>query len=164
MAPPRDQENTGGGTHTGLAATTSTAPTSQTEGLQVLLSLAISPQRHYPAETGVRDGRALALSGLLHSEQDAAGVSPAPGAPRERRASRARPGGRHAAPPPPYLERRAARFAVFSAIGGFVFLMGFGLQAVLTGSWHVLPVASYADPGCRLGGDELPAEPLAHLA
>ncbi len=33
---------------------------------------------------------------------------------------------------------------VFSAIGGFVFLLGLGLQAVLTGRWHLLPVVSYA--------------------
>ena len=32
---------------------------------------------------------------------------------------------------------------VFSAIGGTVFLMGLGLQALLTGRWHVPPVASY---------------------
>jgi 4-amino-4-deoxy-L-arabinose transferase-like glycosyltransferase/putative flippase GtrA/GT2 family glycosyltransferase len=38
---------------------------------------------------------------------------------------------------------RGSRFLVFSAIGGFVFLVGLGLQAVLTGSWHVLPVVSY---------------------
>jgi GT2 family glycosyltransferase/putative flippase GtrA len=31
----------------------------------------------------------------------------------------------------------------FSGIGGFVFLMGLGLQAVLTGLWHVEPVVSY---------------------
>ena len=38
-----------------------------------------------------------------------------------------------------YLDRRGARFVLFSAIGGFVFLMGLGLQAVLTGRWHVSP-------------------------
>ena len=32
---------------------------------------------------------------------------------------------------------------VFSGIGGAVFFMGLGLQAVLTGRWHVLPVVSY---------------------
>ena len=52
--------------------------------------------------------------------------------------------GRHAAAPPPYLERRGARFVVFSAIGGAIFLMGLGLQAVLTGAWHMQPIASYA--------------------
>ena len=52
--------------------------------------------------------------------------------------------GRHAAAPPPYLERRGARFVVFSAIGGAIFLMGLGLQAVLTGAWHMQPFVSYA--------------------
>jgi glycosyltransferase involved in cell wall biosynthesis/putative flippase GtrA len=33
---------------------------------------------------------------------------------------------------------------LFSAIGGFIFLMGLGLQAALTGTWHVQPLVSYA--------------------
>lgn len=44
---------------------------------------------------------------------------------------------------PRYLARRGSRFILFSAIGGGVFLAGFGLQAVLTSSWHVRPVVSY---------------------
>ena len=77
-------------------------------------------------------------------DPEAAGFPPpGPGAPPERRAGRARPGGRHAAAPPPYLERRGARFVVFSAIGGSVFLLGLGLQALLTGRLHMEPVASY---------------------
>jgi putative flippase GtrA/glycosyltransferase involved in cell wall biosynthesis/4-amino-4-deoxy-L-arabinose transferase-like glycosyltransferase len=39
--------------------------------------------------------------------------------------------------------RRGSRFFVFSAIGGSIFLMGFGLQAALTGIWHIPPWASY---------------------
>src|ERR1035438_3776579 len=44
---------------------------------------------------------------------------------------------------PSYLPRRGSRFILFSAIGGGVFLAGLGLQAVLTGGWHVRPVVSY---------------------
>jgi glycosyltransferase involved in cell wall biosynthesis/putative flippase GtrA len=39
--------------------------------------------------------------------------------------------------------RRGVRLVAFSVIGGAVFLAGLGLQALLTGGWHVLPVASY---------------------
>jgi putative flippase GtrA/glycosyltransferase involved in cell wall biosynthesis len=53
---------------------------------------------------------------------------PDPWAPRRRRA----PGARH-----------GARFAVFSAIGGAVFLAGLGLQALLTGRWQLPAVVSY---------------------
>ncbi len=41
------------------------------------------------------------------------------------------------------LDRRGSRFMVFSAIGASIFLMGLGVQAVLTGGWHVPPVASF---------------------
>ena len=58
--------------------------------------------------------------------------------------NRAASRGRHAAVPPPYLERRGARFVVFSAIGGVVFVMGLGLQAVLTGAGNMQPIVSYA--------------------
>jgi glycosyltransferase involved in cell wall biosynthesis/putative flippase GtrA len=50
--------------------------------------------------------------------------------------------GRHAAP----LSASAAhgvRFTIFSAIGGVIFLLGLGLQAALTGHWHVPAFASY---------------------
>jgi putative flippase GtrA/GT2 family glycosyltransferase len=41
------------------------------------------------------------------------------------------------------LVRRGARFVIFGAVGGTVFLMGLGLQAGLTGDEHLPPVASY---------------------
>ena len=147
MTPSRDQENTGGGIHTGQKPIEHT--TSQAEALEVLLSLAVGPQRHYPdgpqrhypEGTGMRDGRARAVLETPAPEQDAAGSLPE--ARWEPRAGRARPGGRHAATRPPYLDRRGARFVVFSAIGGSVFLMGLGVQAVLTGMWHLSPLVSY---------------------
>lgn len=56
-----------------------------------------------------------------------------------------RPAGRHAAPKQSVLPRvfDGSRFLLFSAIGGFVFLLGFGLQAWLTSGLHVAPVVSY---------------------
>lgn len=36
-----------------------------------------------------------------------------------------------------------SRFLLFSAIGGFVFLLGFGMQAWLTSGLHVIPIGSY---------------------
>ena len=93
---------------------------------------------------GPPEGNALALLETPAADQGPDRRPPsAPGLPRQRGAARARPGGRHAATPPPYLERRGARFLLFSAIGGFVFLLGLGLQAVLTGGWHIPPVVSY---------------------
>jgi glycosyltransferase involved in cell wall biosynthesis/putative flippase GtrA len=50
--------------------------------------------------------------------------------------------GRHAATARS-LRPHALRFGLFSAIGGAVFLMGFGLQAELTGGLHMLAVISY---------------------
>ena len=142
MAPPQSQENTGDGARTGLM--TSDYAASQNEGLQVLLSLSITPLPITSAETGAHNGRALGPLEAPEPEHEAADVPPpAPRVPRERRASQSRPGGRHAAARPPYLDRRGARFVVFSAIGGSVFLMGLGLQVVLTGWWHVAPVVSY---------------------
>jgi putative flippase GtrA/GT2 family glycosyltransferase len=122
---------------------------SQFEGLQTLSLVAVSqekaPWEKAPSEgVGVRSGPAQAFLDAPEPAADATEPAPAAHATRKEETSRAARRGRHAAPPPPYLERRAARFVVFSAIGGFVFLMGFGLQAVLTGRWHVLPVASYA--------------------
>src|SRR6185437_13825208 len=56
-----------------------------------------------------------------------------------------RSGGRHAAPKHSMLPRvfDGSRFLLFSAIGGFVFLLGFGLQAWLTSGLRVAPVVSY---------------------
>jgi putative flippase GtrA/glycosyltransferase involved in cell wall biosynthesis len=53
--------------------------------------------------------------------------------------------GRHAAPKQSMLPRvfDGSRFLLFSAIGGFVFLLGFGLQAWLTSGLHVNAVVSY---------------------
>jgi putative flippase GtrA/glycosyltransferase involved in cell wall biosynthesis len=53
--------------------------------------------------------------------------------------------GRHAAPKQPVLPKvfDGSRFVLFSAIGGVVFLLGFGLQAWLTSGLHVLPAVSY---------------------
>jgi GT2 family glycosyltransferase/putative flippase GtrA len=121
----------------------------QFEGLQTLSLVAVSqekaPWEKVPSEgVGVRSGRAQAFLDAPEPAADATEPTPTAHATRKEETSRAARRGRHAAPPPPYLERRAARFVVFSAIGGFVFLMGFGLQAVLTGRWYVLPVASYA--------------------
>ena len=36
-----------------------------------------------------------------------------------------------------------SRFLLFSAIGGFVFLIGFGLQAWMTSGLHISAIASY---------------------
>jgi putative flippase GtrA/GT2 family glycosyltransferase len=44
-------------------------------------------------------------------------------------------------------DRRGLRFALFSVIGGVVFLMGLGIQLVLTGWMHVPAVASYLVQG-----------------
>ena len=51
-------------------------------------------------------------------------------------------GGRHAAAVR-YPGRPGGRVVVFCAIGGGIFLAGLGLQALLTGAGHVLPVVSY---------------------
>jgi putative flippase GtrA/GT2 family glycosyltransferase len=122
---------------------------SQTQGLRMLLSIAVSQAGERLEEVAAHSGRADALLDTLAPDKDVAASSPTePGSGAYgsggRGAGRAARRGRHAAPPPPYLDRRGARFVVFSAIGGFVFLMGLGLQAVLTGSWHVTPVVSYA--------------------
>jgi GT2 family glycosyltransferase/putative flippase GtrA len=44
---------------------------------------------------------------------------------------------------PNRLAPHASRFAIFSAIGAAVFLVGLGMQVELTGRWHVSPVISY---------------------
>jgi putative flippase GtrA/GT2 family glycosyltransferase len=133
MSTTREQLHAGGGDPTGLAA-------SQSAGLGALLAIALGPADDLSHDIAVREGREPAV--LVDPAM--APVAPtAPGASRARRAGRAAASGRHAAAPPPYLERRGARFVLFSAIGGTVFLMGLGLQALLTGRWHVQPVASY---------------------
>ena len=122
---------------------------SYAHGSGVLLSTTVGQARNRLEEPAAHRGRALAFLESVAPEPDVATISPTEPASRARASEepgtgRATKRGRHAAPPPPYLERRGARFVVFSAIGGFVFLMGLGLQALLTGSWHLLPVISYA--------------------
>jgi putative flippase GtrA len=129
---------------------------SQAEGLRALLSLAVNRAGELIEETAVRDELALSVlenvvpePDLAELEPDLTAFSPPELIPQERADSPPRSGrtasrGRHAATPPPYLERRGARFVVFSAIGGFVFLLGLGLQAALTGGLHMRPVESYA--------------------
>ncbi len=121
-------------------------PASQAEGMQMLQSMAASQRAARLQEAAAQNGRSL---GLLENPEPAfAAMEPEPASVEQARVqrgtARAARRGRHAAPPPPYLQRRAARFTLFCAIGGFVFLMGLGLQVVLTGNWHVLPVISYA--------------------
>ncbi len=129
---------------------------SQEEGLRALLSLAVNRAGELVEETAIRDERARSVLENVVSESDLATPEPdlaefpPPEPPSQeqpaqapslgRTASR----GRHAATPPPYLERRGARFVVFSAIGAFVFLLGLGLQAALTGGLDMRPVVSYA--------------------
>jgi putative flippase GtrA len=119
----------------------------QADGLRMLLSMAVRESRPPWDETPVRDEQLLTVGRTAVLEPDTAvfsSVEPssgtrASGEQGRRQANR----GRHAATPPPYLERRGARFVVFSGIGGAVFFIGLGLQVVLTGRWHVLPVVSY---------------------
>jgi putative flippase GtrA/GT2 family glycosyltransferase len=122
---------------------------SQAEGLRALLSLAVNRAGELIEETAIRDERALTVLENVAPEPDLAMFSPPALVPREQADRKPRSGrtasrGRHAATPPPYLERRGARFVVFSAIGGSIFLMGLGLQAALTGGLHMRPVVSYA--------------------
>jgi putative flippase GtrA/GT2 family glycosyltransferase len=117
-------------------------PASQVETKQLLRSMAAS-QRVAQLQEAAYNGRSLALAENPEAAIGAMEPASAEQARVQKEAARAAKRGRHAAPPPPYLERRAARFTLFCAIGGFVFLMGLGLQAVLTGRWHVLPMVSY---------------------
>ena len=122
-------------------------PSSQAEGLRVLLAVAVSQQERYRDEPAVRNGHRLTPVQTLAPQRDL-GFSHSErtqGADliQEPRANRKAASGRHAAAPPPYLDRRGVRFLLFSAIGGIVFLMGLALQATLTGKWHMSPVASY---------------------
>jgi putative flippase GtrA len=122
---------------------------SQAEGLRALFALAVERAGSFVEEAAMRDGRALTV---LENLAPAPDVPPFASTMREPQAEldgRQTPGraakrGRHAAAPPPYLERRGARFVLFSAIGGAIFLLGLGLQAVLTGAGHMQPIVSYA--------------------
>jgi putative flippase GtrA/GT2 family glycosyltransferase len=117
-------------------------PASEAGAIQQLRSMTAS-QRAARLQDAAYNGRSLALA---EDPEPAIGAMEPASAEQTRvqkEAARAAKRGRHAAPPPPYLERRAARFTLFCAIGGFVFLMGLGLQAVLTGRWHVPPMVSY---------------------
>lgn len=121
----------------------------QTEGLRALVAMAVERAGTLVEEAAMRDGRALTVLENLAPAPDVPASTPAEPASHvppdgRQRAGRAASKGRHAAAPPPYLERRGARFVVFSAIGGAVFIMGLGLQAALTGAGHMLPIASYA--------------------
>lgn len=80
--------------------------------------------------------RAAAVAASLRPPVTARDAAP----PQRRRAPR----GRHAAPRSGYLTTRGARFVLFSAIGGTVFLMGLAIQYVLTGKFHVPSEWSYA--------------------
>ena len=137
-----DHTTTSGGAGTDLGLLEHAA--AQTEAMQVLLSLSVSPNGDHPELAGARNGGPPALLNAPAPEWAATGSPlPAEEAPRGREAGRVRAGGRHAAARPPYLDRRGVRFVIFSAIGGFVFLLGLGLQAVLTGRWQMAPLASY---------------------
>jgi putative flippase GtrA/glycosyltransferase involved in cell wall biosynthesis len=122
---------------------------SQAEGLRALLEIAVERAGTLVEEAAMHDGRALTVLENLAPAPDvpaSRSTEPASQAQPEGtpKAGRAASKGRHAATPPPYLERRGARFVVFSAIGGAVFVMGLGLQAVLTGAGHMQPIVSYA--------------------
>ena len=121
-------------------------PVSPADGLQGLQPIAVDPVGTRLPETAGANEQTLTLLETLVADPDVAAMRPASRAQAGdgRDTGRAARRGRHAAPPPPYLERRAARFVLFSAIGGFIFLMGLGLQAALTGTWHVQPLVSYA--------------------
>ena len=121
----------------------------QAEGVRALLALAVERAGSLVEEAASHDGRALTLLENLAPAPDVPPFQSTVGAPQaepdgKQKSGRAANRGRHAAAPPPYLERRGARFVVFSAIGGAVFLMGLGLQAVLTGAWDMQPIVSYA--------------------
>jgi 4-amino-4-deoxy-L-arabinose transferase-like glycosyltransferase/GT2 family glycosyltransferase len=117
----------------------------QAEGLRVLLSMAVSRTEDRWEEIAVRDGQVPAVLADRFPEPDVTEIWPevAPKPTAAEDAGRAVTSGRHAAAAPRGLDRRGSRFIVFSTIGGIVFLMGLGLQAVLTGGLHVLPVVSY---------------------
>jgi putative flippase GtrA len=139
----RQKERAGSEKPTALAPTADA--TSQAEGLRVLLSIAVGRAEDLLDEIALRDEEALTGPIELVQESDVTSIPLTESTraqthepPRARTAG----SGRHAASMPP-LHRRGLRFVIFSAIGGFVFLLGLGLQVVLTGGFHVLPVVSY---------------------
>jgi putative flippase GtrA/glycosyltransferase involved in cell wall biosynthesis len=139
----RQKERAGSEKPTALAPTADA--TSQAEGLRVLLSIAVGRAEDLLDEIALRDEEAL--TGPIELVQEP-GVTSVPLTEPTRAQTHQPPrvrtvgSGRHAASIPP-LHRRGLRFVIFSAIGGFVFLLGLGLQVVLTGGFHVLPVVSY---------------------
>jgi putative flippase GtrA/GT2 family glycosyltransferase len=76
---------------------------------------------------------------------DLAGVGAAGRRAAGRLLDRGRPRGRHAAPRPSLFPKvfDGSRFLLFSAIGGFVFVLGLGVQAWLTTGLRVVPMVSY---------------------
>jgi putative flippase GtrA/GT2 family glycosyltransferase len=120
---------------------------SQAEGMRVLLSMAVGRAESLLDEIAVREGRQLPVPEDLAPDPGEAALLPTEPTSAERvgqppRAGRAGTSGRHAAATRK-PDRRGIRFMIFSTIGGAVFLMGLGLQAVLTGLWHVPAVVSY---------------------
>ena len=111
--------------------------------MQALTSLAAIQKTAQRQATDAHNARLLAFPENREPAAGAAAPVPTDQGRAEREAARAGRRGKHAAPPPPYLERRAARFILFCAIGGFVFVMGLFLQLLLTGKWHVEPMVSY---------------------
>jgi putative flippase GtrA len=141
----REKEHAGDGKPTALMSPR--YADSQAEGLRVLLSMAVDRAEDLLGEIALRDEEALTGPLNLAQDPDAAALPPTEPTRRaptrqSRRAAWATSSGRHAVAIPP-LRRRGLRFMIFSAIGGFVFLMGFAIQVVLTGFLHVLPVVSY---------------------
>lgn len=141
----REKEHAGNEESTVLAPPLYAA--SQADGLRALLSIAVDRAEDILEEIAWREEQALTSPIDVIREPDQAAPSPAefvPGAPARRGWNEgwSAASGRHAAASSPRW-RRGSRFIIFSAIGGFVFLMGFGLQVVLTGGLHVLPVVSY---------------------
>jgi putative flippase GtrA/GT2 family glycosyltransferase len=119
---------------------------SQAEGMRVLLSMAVGRAESLLDEIAAREGREFPPEDLAPDPDEAALLPTAPTtvepASQPPRTGRAASSGRHAAAAR-QPDRRGTRFMIFSAIGGAVFLMGLGLQAVLTGHWHVSAVVSY---------------------
>ena len=120
---------------------------SQAEGMRVLLSLAVGRAESLLDEIAEREGRQLPAPEELAADPTEAAVWPAEPAAAElaspdSRAGRAGASGRHAAAGR-QPDRHGTRFMIFATIGGLVFLMGLGLQALLTGRWHVSAVVSY---------------------
>ena len=85
-----------------------------------------------PDFSGVRRAVGERVSGQFSSPRSGAGTA-------------VRSKGRHAAPKQAALPKvfDGSRFLLFSAIGGFVFLLGFGLQAWMTSVLHISAILSY---------------------